>query len=134
MLVDVCQCCCLLMFVCLPLSRHFPCKTWRIKNLNMMCWFPGHSDISQWRPGEVRRFIRCFARPRPPPIHVSLLLTRSFPVRKKCLFLCSSNVLPQMVSQGVWRKAVVFRRCSVLSRSCSCSVAPWGHCCLLASL
>ena len=21
---DVCQCCCLLMFVCLPLSRHFP--------------------------------------------------------------------------------------------------------------
>ena len=29
MLVDVCQCCCLLMFVCLPLSRHFPCcKTW----------------------------------------------------------------------------------------------------------
>ena len=29
MLADVCQCCCLLMFVCLPLSRHFPCcKTW----------------------------------------------------------------------------------------------------------
>ena len=29
MLVGVCQCCCLLMFVCLPLSRHFPCcKTW----------------------------------------------------------------------------------------------------------
>ena len=29
MLVDVCHCCCLLMFVCLPLSRHFPCcKTW----------------------------------------------------------------------------------------------------------
>ena len=29
LLVDVCQCCCLLMFVCLPLSRHFPCcKTW----------------------------------------------------------------------------------------------------------
>ena len=29
MLVAVCQCCCLLMFVCLPLSRHFPCcKTW----------------------------------------------------------------------------------------------------------
>ena len=28
LLVDVCQCC-LLMFVCLPLSRHFPCcKTW----------------------------------------------------------------------------------------------------------
>ena len=26
--VDVCQCCCLLMFVCLPLSRHFPCKIW----------------------------------------------------------------------------------------------------------
>ena len=25
LLVDVCQCCCLLMFVCLPLSRHFPC-------------------------------------------------------------------------------------------------------------
>ena len=29
LVVDVCQCCCLLMFVCLPLSRHFPCcKTW----------------------------------------------------------------------------------------------------------
>ena len=29
MLVDVCQCCCLLMFVCLTLSRHFPCcKIW----------------------------------------------------------------------------------------------------------
>ena len=29
MLVDVCQCCCLLMFVCVPLSRHFPCcRTW----------------------------------------------------------------------------------------------------------
>ena len=35
LLVDVCQCCCLLMFVCLPLSKHFPyCKTWWIKNLN----------------------------------------------------------------------------------------------------
>ena len=35
MLVDECQCCCLLMFVCLPLSRHFPsCNTWLIKNLN----------------------------------------------------------------------------------------------------
>ena len=35
LLVNVCQCCCLLMFVCLPLSRHFPCcKTWWIKNLN----------------------------------------------------------------------------------------------------
>ena len=28
MLDDVCQCCCLLMFVCLPLSRHVPCRTW----------------------------------------------------------------------------------------------------------
>ena len=29
LVVDVCQCCCLLMFVCLPLSRHFLCcKTW----------------------------------------------------------------------------------------------------------
>ena len=36
LLVDVCQCCCLLMFVCLPLSRHFPCcKTWWIKKLNL---------------------------------------------------------------------------------------------------
>ena len=38
LLVDVCQCCCLFMFVCLPLSRHFPCcscKTWWIKNLNL---------------------------------------------------------------------------------------------------
>ena len=36
LLVDVCQCCCLLMIVCLPLSRHFPCcKTWWIKNLNL---------------------------------------------------------------------------------------------------
>ena len=38
MLVDVCQCCCLLMFVCLPVSRHFPCKTWWIKNLNLNCF------------------------------------------------------------------------------------------------
>jgi len=36
LLVDVCQCCCLLTFVCLTLSRHFPCcKTWWIKNLNL---------------------------------------------------------------------------------------------------
>ena len=29
LLVDVCQCYCFLMFVCLPLSRQFPCcKTW----------------------------------------------------------------------------------------------------------
>ena len=36
MLVNVCQSCCLLMFVCLPLSRHLPCcKTWWIKNLNL---------------------------------------------------------------------------------------------------
>ena len=35
LLADVCQCCCLLMFVCLPLSRHLPCKTWWIKNLNL---------------------------------------------------------------------------------------------------
>ena len=29
MLVGVCQCCSLLMFVCLPLLGHFPCcKTW----------------------------------------------------------------------------------------------------------
>ena len=36
LLVDVCQCCCLVMFGCLPLSRHFPCcKIWWIKNLNL---------------------------------------------------------------------------------------------------
>ena len=36
--VDVCQCCCLLMFVCLPLSRHFPCcKTWWIEIWTWMC-------------------------------------------------------------------------------------------------
>ena len=36
MLVDARQCCRSLMFVCLPLSRHFPCrKTWRIENLNL---------------------------------------------------------------------------------------------------
>ena len=36
LLADVCQCCCLLMFVCLPLSRHFPCcKTSWIENLNL---------------------------------------------------------------------------------------------------
>ena len=35
-LTDVCQCCCLLMFACLPIFRHFPCcKTWWIKNLNL---------------------------------------------------------------------------------------------------
>ena len=29
LLIDVYQSCCLLMFVCFPLSRHFPCcKTW----------------------------------------------------------------------------------------------------------
>ena len=29
LLVDVCQRCSVFMFVCLPLSRHFPCcKTW----------------------------------------------------------------------------------------------------------
>ena len=39
LLADVCQCCCLLMFVCLPLSRQFPCcKTWWIKNLNLNFW------------------------------------------------------------------------------------------------
>ena len=36
LLVDVCHCCCLVMFVCLKLSGHFPCcKTWWIKNLNL---------------------------------------------------------------------------------------------------
>ena len=36
LLVDVGQCCCLLMFVCLPLSRHFHCcKTWWIKNQHL---------------------------------------------------------------------------------------------------
>ena len=36
MLADVCQCCCLLMFICFPLLRHFPyCKTWWIKNPNL---------------------------------------------------------------------------------------------------
>ena len=44
MLVDVCQCCCLLMFVCLPLLRHFPCKTWWIKNLNLNLWNVGQND------------------------------------------------------------------------------------------
>ena len=39
LLVDICQYCCLLMFVCLPLSRHFPCcKTWWIKNQNLKHW------------------------------------------------------------------------------------------------
>ena len=28
LLVDACQCYCFLIFVCLPLSKHFPCKTW----------------------------------------------------------------------------------------------------------
>ena len=31
-------------------------------------------------------------------------------------------------------KIVVFRRYCMLPHSCSCSVTPWGHCCLLASL
>ena len=34
----------------------------------------------------------------------------------------------------VWMMAEVFRRSSLLPRSCSCSVASWGPCCLLASL
>ena len=39
LLVDVCQCCCLLMFVCLPLSRHFPCcKTWWINKESESGW------------------------------------------------------------------------------------------------
>ena len=40
-LADVCQCCCLLMFVFLPLFRHFPCcKTWWIMNLNLNTTWP----------------------------------------------------------------------------------------------
>ena len=54
LLVDVCQCCCLLMFVCLPLSRHFPCcKTWWIKNLNLITrcvW-----AFKNWNPNAGRR-------------------------------------------------------------------------------
>ena len=38
-----------------------------------------------------------------------------------------------MVSLVVWLKVVVFRS-SILSHSCSCRVALWGRCCLLASL
>ena len=52
LLADVCQCCCLLMFVCLPLLRHFPCcKTWSIKNLRSEICFvhrlprKRHTDI-----------------------------------------------------------------------------------------
>ena len=36
--------------------------------------------------------------------------------------------------QGLWMKAVVFRRSSTLPHSCSCCVAPWDHCSVLASL
>ena len=45
-----------------------------------------------------------------------------------------SIVLTQMVIPVVWMKVVVFRRLPVLPHICSCSVAPWGHCCVLASL
>ena len=46
LLVDVCQCCCLLMFVCLPLSRYFPCcKTWWIKNLNLNLKGQSHETV-----------------------------------------------------------------------------------------
>ena len=41
--------------------------------------------------------------------------------------------LSQLISPVVWMKVVVFRS-SRLLHSCSCSVAPWGHCCLLDSL
>ena len=47
LLVDVCQCCCLLMFVCLPLSRHFPCcKTWWTKNLNLSLGIPFYYKLN----------------------------------------------------------------------------------------
>ena len=45
-----------------------------------------------------------------------------------------SIVLTQMVSPVVWMKVVVFRSSSMLPHNCSCSVAPWDHCCVLAFL
>ena len=52
MLDDVCQCC-FLMFVCLPLSTHFPCcKTWRIKNLNQKA--DPEEDNSPATPAGIR--------------------------------------------------------------------------------
>ena len=59
-----------------------------------------------------------------------------------CLFVCffflrTSMVLPRnfMVSAVIRMKVVVvLRRSSMLPRSCSCGVAPWRHCCVLASL
>ena len=47
--------------------------------------------------------------------------------------LCSSMVLLPMASLMVWRKVVAFRS-SKLLLNCSWSIAPWGHCCVLASL
>ena len=40
-------------------------------------------------------------------------------------------VPPRIVNPVVWMKAVVFIRSSMLLHSCSCGVAPWGHCCVL---
>ena len=45
-----------------------------------------------------------------------------------------SIVLTQMVTPVVWMKVVVFRSYSMLPHNCSCSVAPWDHCCVLAFL
>jgi len=49
LLVDVCQCCCLLMFVCLPLSRHFP---WIWIWTDITFWdgiIPQAAEINMWR-------------------------------------------------------------------------------------
>ena len=53
-------------------------------------------------------------------------------IHRAKLLLCVSMVLvPQVVSAMVGMKDVVFRRSSMLP-SYSCTVSPWGHCCLLA--
>ena len=53
-----------------------------------------------------------------------------------CCLLLPHSVLvpPQTVSPVVWMKVLGFTRSSMLPHSCACSVAPWGHCCLLTSL
>ena len=50
------------------------------------------------------------------------------------LLLRSSMVLPQMVSPVVCMKVVTLRKSFLSPHSCSCSVAEWGHCCVLTSL
>ena len=56
MLVDICQCCCLLMFGCVLLSRHFPCcKTFWIKNLNLNSHRNAGKNFTLWKKKKKKK-------------------------------------------------------------------------------